>query len=83
MIISSIIYGASKGGWLERGTEFDSAIFIVILLPPIMFRAGLGLRKVKVYRNFFSVLLFSFAGTLIATFVFGGMMYGLGLTVKG
>ncbi len=83
MIIGSIIYGANKRGWLELATQFDSTIFILFLLPPIIFRAGLGMRKVKVYRNFLSVLLFSFVGTIIATFVFGGMMYGLGRTVSG
>jgi len=45
-----------------------SSIFLVLLLPPIIFEAGYNMNKQTFFKNVGAVLIYSFLGTFIAIF---------------
>ena len=55
-------------------------LFMILLLPPIIFEGGYNLQKKPFFKNFGSVLAYSFLGTFIAIFASSIMFYGVGQT---
>lgn len=53
---------------------------MLFLLPPIIFEAGYNMKKKPFFRNFGSIMVYSFLGTFIAIFVSSFIIYGLSLT---
>lgn len=53
-------------------------LFMVVLLPPIIFEAGYNLEKESFFKNLGTVMLFAFAGTFIAIFTSSFLFYGVG-----
>lgn len=45
-----------------------SSIFLVLLLPPIIFESGYNMNKQTFFKNIGAVLVYSFLGTFIAIF---------------
>ena len=80
-----IMLGAFTGGLVEwlypSGDElsflaFNPQMFFFVLLPPIIFEAGYKLNKKGFFSNFTTICLFAVFGTLVSTFVIGGLLYG-------
>lgn len=67
--------GAESAPALHSLLFFDEEIFLYALLPPIIFEAGYSMKKARFIRNFETILLFAFVGSLISTFVIGGVLY--------
>ncbi len=61
-------------------TSRFSSIFIVFLLPPIIFESGYNMNKKYYFQNCGTVLLYSFMGTFIAIFSSALMFWLVGLT---
>ena len=61
---------------LEQEAVFNPELFFYMLLPPIIFFAGYDLKQKHFFRNLGSVMTFAFAGTTIACFTTGLIMYG-------
>ena len=61
-------YGLSKQTYLQDLSSHFSQIFLIILLPPIIFESGYNIKKKPFFKNLGSVLIFSFLGTFIAIF---------------
>lgn len=60
-------------------THFGN-LFMIILLPPIIFESGYNMKKKPFFKNFGTVLAFSFLGTFIAIFTSSILFYLVGLT---
>ena len=64
--VISIVASPAAHDWMYLG-----------LLPPIIFEAGFSMRKRGFFDNLTPILLYAVAGTLIATFSAGAMLYSL------
>ena len=60
-------------------THFEM-LFMVILLPPIIFESGYNLEKEHFLKNLGTVILFAFVGTFIAIFTSSSLFYAIGQT---
>jgi len=59
-------------------TQYFSGIFVVLLLPPIIFESGYNMNKKFFLKNGGSVLMYSFLGTFIAVFSSSFMFWAFG-----
>ena len=80
----AILLGIGVGGlvrwisgvdWLRSFTKFDTEVFFLFFLPPIIFEAGYNMNRVFFFKNILSLSLYAFLGTLISTFVFATVVY--------
>ena len=55
-------------------------LFMLLLLPPIIFESGFNMEKKTFFKNMGSVMMFSFIGTFIAIFSSSFMFYFMGKT---
>jgi len=77
-------------GYCMRLMEIDSTIhkitthfntlFMIMLLPPIIFESGYNMEKKPFFKNVGTVLIFSFLGTFIAIFISSMMFWICGMT---
>ncbi|KAJ0394722.1 hypothetical protein P43SY_004002 [Pythium insidiosum] len=61
-----------------RSAGLDPQILFFGLLPPIILEAGFNTQRKGFFSNFWAILLLAIIGTLIATFVTGGLLVWLG-----
>ena len=85
----TVILGMLAGGLLklvaleDYMTKLSShfgTLFMIILLPPIIFESGYNMNKEPFFKNFGTVLAYSFLGTFIAIFTSSILFYLIGLT---
>jgi len=55
--------------------SFNENIFLMVLLPPIIFEAALAVNKKEFRRRRLAILMFAILGTLISTFLTGFMVH--------
>lgn len=66
--------------YIKNLTGHFSGIFLILLLPPIIFESGYNMNKKSFFKNLGTVLLFSFVGTFIAIFSSSVMFWIIGKT---
>jgi len=85
----TVILGMLAGGLLKllavedymtRISSHFSNLFMILLLPPIIFESGYNMNKKPFFKNFGTVLAYSFLGTFIAIFASSILFYLVGLT---
>jgi len=77
--LAGALLTAFKGvEYFETLVQFDEHVFFLVLLPPIIFEAGYNMKRRYFFRNLGTICVFAFAGTLISTFIVGGMLWGVG-----
>lgn len=83
MLIGVAVGGIASAVQTENATlselevlSFSSEFFFYVLLPPIIFDAGYHFEKKRFFRNFSTILLFAILGTIISTFIIGGVVFG-------
>lgn len=54
--------------YITNLSDYFSSIFLVLLLPPIIFESGYNMNKETFFKNVGAVLIYSFLGTFIAIF---------------
>jgi sodium/hydrogen exchanger 8 len=55
--------------------EFSPEVFFFVLLPPIIFEAGYALDRKGFFENIGAITLYAMFGTMISTFVVGGICF--------
>lgn len=61
----------------ESVLAFDSSVFFIVLLPPIIFNSGYHLHRQLLRRYFTPICLFAFLGTMISMGLVAGMLHGI------
>jgi solute carrier family 9 (sodium/hydrogen exchanger), member 8 len=83
------ILGVCAGGLLQvlglnlyvkNLTNHFVDLFLILLLPPIIFESGYNMKKKPFFKNIGTVLAYSFVGTFIAIFSSSLMFYLVGTT---
>ena len=59
---------------MDNLSSHFNKLFMLLLLPPIIFESGYNMQKGPFFKNFGSVLMYSFMGTFIAI-LFSSMMF--------
>ncbi|KAJ3447597.1 sodium/hydrogen exchanger [Anaeramoeba flamelloides] len=78
-IVGIIITVSSSSEKLQSFVSFNSEVFMLFLLPQIIFESGYNMRRKAFFKNSASILLFAFVGTLISMLI---ISFGLMLFVK-
>lgn len=63
------------GGNEQSAFVFNPEIFFFLLLPPIMIEAGYTLRRKQFFKNFGTISVYAFIGTLVTCLAFGFILY--------
>lgn len=66
--------------YMTNISQHFEILFLVVLLPPIIFEAGYNLDKDSFMKNLGTVIMFAFVGTFIAIFTSSFLFYAIGQT---
>ena len=75
--VTSLIALFYRAHRLETAISFDSNLFFLVLLPPIIFESGYNMNKRVFFANFTSIFCFAIFGTLVSTITVAGGLYGI------
>eukprot|EP01023_Acetabularia_acetabulum_P066935 TRINITY_DN9122_c0_g1_i3.p1 TRINITY_DN9122_c0_g1~~TRINITY_DN9122_c0_g1_i3.p1 ORF type:complete len:593 (+),score=93.24 TRINITY_DN9122_c0_g1_i3:148-1926(+) len=78
LVLGLFIWLVAKDSKYAHNLQFDTELFFIALLPPIIFEAGFSLRGKPFFRNIGAICTYAFAGTTISTFAVALTMWGFG-----
>jgi len=74
-----VLKNLSITGTMEKISNHFNSMFMILLLPPIIFESGYNLAKKPFLNNIGSIFTYAFGGTFIAIFFSSGMFYVTGM----
>ena len=80
MIAGGLLKLLSVEDYMTKLSTHFGNLFMIILLPPIIFESGYNMNKQPFFKNFGTVLAYSFLGTFIAIFTSSVGFYLVGQT---
>jgi len=80
MLAGGILKLLSVETYMTNLSNHFGNIFMILLLPPIIFESGYNMNKKPFFKNFGTILAYSFLGTFIAIFTSSILFYLIGLT---
>lgn len=80
MLIGACLSLLSVEAYVTDLSNHFSNIFMILLLPPIIFESGYNMKKKYFFKNIGTVLLYAFVGTFIAIFTSAVGFYYVGQT---
>jgi len=78
MLTGALFKVFSMETYLTNLSKHFGNLFMILLLPPIIFEAGFNMNKQPFFANFGTVLAFSFLGTFIAIFTSSSLFWLVG-----
>lgn len=77
LVVTGLLIGVPR---LLPQAHLDPQLLLTAFLPPLLFEAAINLRIEPLKRDWAPIALYTFAGTILSTFVIGGLTaWGLGL----
>ena len=80
MIAGFAMKELSIGDTMEKISNHFNNIFMILLLPPIIFESGYNMQKKPFFKNIGSVISYAFVGTFIAIIISSFLFYFMGKT---
>ena len=80
MIVGLALRYIEIGVYVSDLSSHFSNVFMILLLPPIIFESGYNMKKKYFFKNVGTVMLYSFLGTFLAIFSSSAMFYMVGQT---
>lgn len=75
LLAGMILNFMNVGNYMANLSNHFVKIFMILLLPPIIFESGYNMKKKSFFKNIGAILLFAFLGTFIAIIITSGIMY--------
>jgi len=66
------------GSEVRSTAEFSASMFMLVLLPIIIFESGFTIHRQSFYTQLFSINAFAIGGTVISTYIIGNIVWYLG-----
>lgn len=81
MMLGAVIEAAADDrliAGIKELTSFNTHMFFIVLLPPVIFDSGYNSDRQSFFGNFIPICLFAFIGTIISAVVVAGIVYFAG-----
>jgi len=75
IIAGSLLKVLNMQIYVENLTKHFTELFLILLLPPIIFESGYNMKKKPFFKNIGAILAYSFIGTFIAIFASSFMFW--------